>query len=153
VKIKEHRFEATIRWSPTDASPLAIQAAAPDRPEIALTAAPAFRGDPKRTNPEELLAIAVSSCQLLTYLAFARRAGLEVKRYEDHPVAILAAPDGKMRITEVQLEPRIGLAPGSDLEKARAVVEEAHKNCFIASSVNAAVKIVPALEIVQSNAA
>jgi organic hydroperoxide reductase OsmC/OhrA len=36
----------------------------------------------------------------------------------------------------VVLHPRVTLAPGSDLQRAEALHEEAHATCFIANSVN-----------------
>jgi organic hydroperoxide reductase OsmC/OhrA len=44
--------------------------------------------------------------------------------------------DGKTRFTEVVLRPRVTIAPGADVEKARALHERAHSLCFIANSVN-----------------
>jgi organic hydroperoxide reductase OsmC/OhrA len=90
-------------------------------------------------NPEELFVASLASCQLLTYLALAARAGVQVLAYEDDARATLAITDKKMRITEVALRPRIRLAPGSDAEKARALVAAAHDGCFIANSVRCTV--------------
>ena len=55
------------------------------KPTIPGTADPAFRGDPTRWNPEELLVASLSQCHMLEFLAQAARAGVVVTRYVDEP--------------------------------------------------------------------
>lgn len=107
----------------------------PGRPPVDVSAAPQYKGDPSRTNPEELFVASLASCQLLTYLALAPRAGLSVVRYTDEAMGTLTMVDRKMRMARVVLRPRITIARGGDIAKARTLVETAHENCFIASSV------------------
>jgi acyl carrier protein len=140
-----HRFEATLSWR-RDADHGAVAnhtVSFAGRPELAMSAPPQYRGDGTRLSPEELFVASLASCQLLTYLALAERAGITVMRYEDRPVGTLARADRRMRMTEVWLRPRITLAPGSDVIKARDLVEAAHEACFVANSVTAAVRIDP----------
>lgn len=113
------------------------------RPPVEVSAAPQYKGDPARANPEELFLGAVASCQLLTYLALAPRAGVTVVAYEDRASATLALVDRKMRIAAVTLRPRITVAPGTDVAKARQLVDAAHDGCFIANSVNCPVTAEP----------
>ena len=115
----------------------------PGRPGVELSAAPQYKGDPTRTNPEELFVAALVSCQMLSFLALAGRAGITVVAYDDDAVGTLAMVDRKMRMAGVVLRPRITVAAGSDLQKARALVETAHENCFIASSVACPVSVEP----------
>ena len=68
------------------------------RPAVEVSAAPQYRGDPTRLNPEELFIAALASCQLLTDLAPARGAGVAVRRYEERATGTLAIADRKMRI-------------------------------------------------------
>ena len=44
--------------------------------------------------------------------------------------------DGAIRFTEVVLRPVVVVAAGTDLVKAEALHEQAHRECFIANSVN-----------------
>src|SRR5262249_28511752 len=105
------------------------------RPALEVSAAPQYRGDPTRLNPEELFVAALASCQLLTYLALARGAGVTVQRYEDDAVGTLAIAERKMRMTDVLLGRGITVAEGTAEEKARALVKKAHDGCFTATSV------------------
>jgi organic hydroperoxide reductase OsmC/OhrA len=100
------------------------------------SADPHFRGDPELYNPEELLVAALSSCHMLSYLAECARARVHVVAYEDTAVGVMSVHDGKLRFTSVVLHPRVTIAAGSDVEKAKALHHRAHEECFIASSVN-----------------
>jgi len=113
------------------------------KPPIEATAAPQYKGDPSRTNPEELFVAALVSCQMLSYLALAARGGVDVLAYEDAGRGTMTIADKRMRFTEVELRPRITIAPGGDEAKARALVEAAHHACFIANSVSCAVRVEP----------
>ena len=106
------------------------------KPPLPVSAAPPFLGDPALHNPEDLLVAALSSCHFLSYAALCARSGIEVVAYEDRAHGTMDRVDGKTRFTEVVLRPRVTIAPGGDVEKARALHERAHSLCFIASSVN-----------------
>ena len=111
-----------------------------NRAPLEVSAAAEYRGDASKLNPEELFLASLASCQMLTYVALAARAGIDVIAYEDHPQATLTMAERRMRITEVVLRPEITIAAGADEAKARAMVESAHQGCFIANSVACAVR-------------
>lgn len=117
------------------------------KPPLEVSAAPQYRGDPRRLNPEEIFVAAVASCQLLTYLSLAARAGVRVTSYGDHATGTLALVERKMRMAEVVLHPRITVAAGADAAKAGALVDAAHEACFIANSVSCAVRIEPEIVV------
>jgi acyl carrier protein len=140
-----HRFEAALSWvrggEPGTASNHTATFAG--RPPLPLSAPPQFAGDAARLSPEELFMVSVASCQLLTYLALAARAGVVVVRYDDRPAGTLARVERRMRMTEVTLRPRIVLAAGGDVVKARGLVDAAHDACFVANSITARVVLAP----------
>jgi organic hydroperoxide reductase OsmC/OhrA len=115
------------------------------KPSLTGTAAPAFRGDPSLHNPEDLLMAALSACHCLTYLALCARAGIRVLSYEDGASGTMQLVDRVMRFTEVTLHPRVTVAAGTDMERARALHEKAHAGCFIANSVNFPVRNEPTI--------
>jgi organic hydroperoxide reductase OsmC/OhrA len=51
--------------------------------------------------------------------------------------------DKKMRVSEILLRPRITIAPGSDADAARTLVDRAHEGCFIGLALACAVRIEP----------
>jgi organic hydroperoxide reductase OsmC/OhrA len=132
-----HSFHASLTWK-KGGQGVAVgnhRVEFEGRPALEVSAAPQYRGDPSKVNPEELFLASLVSCQMLTYLALAARAGVDVVAYEDHAEATLAIAERKMRITEVTLHPRITIAASSDEAKARSLVEAAHGGCFVANSV------------------
>jgi len=139
---REHSYTAVLDWTSdrpmTDYASYGrdFTAALNGRPDLLGSADPSYGGDAARHNPEDLLLIAVASCHMLSYLAQAAFAGLQVTAYHDEPVATMKIQDKAMRFTEVVLHPRIQFAPGTDLAKAEALHEKAHHGCFIANSVN-----------------
>jgi organic hydroperoxide reductase OsmC/OhrA len=107
------------------------------KPDIAGSSDPAFRGDPARHNPEDLLVASLSTCQMLWYLALCAKAGIVVTAYVDRAEGTMVEEaDGGGRFTQVVLHPEATLAPGADVVVARALHEDAHRLCFIARSVN-----------------
>ncbi len=56
------------------------------KPVLRGSSDPAFRGDPTRHNPEDLLIASLSSCHMLWYLHLCAEAGLVVERYRDQAV-------------------------------------------------------------------
>jgi organic hydroperoxide reductase OsmC/OhrA len=107
----------------------------PSHTLLDMTSDPAFRGDPGRLNPEQLLLAAAVSCQLLSFLAVAARARIQVLAYEDDGEADMPEAIRPMRITTIRLRPRITVAAGTDEAKVQRLVAVAHTECFIANSM------------------
>ncbi len=104
---------------------------------LSASSAPEFLGKKELANPEELYVAACSSCHMLTFLAIAAKSRLTVNSYEDHPVATLEKDDkGVMRITKVNLRPKVIFAETVPAEKVKELHAKAHKHCFVANSVN-----------------
>ena len=114
---------------------------------LPMSAAPGFRGDAARLNPEQLFVASLSACQALTYLFLAARNGVAVVAYSDEADGRLGIVDGRMRVARVVLRPRITLADAASEPKARDLVARAHADCFIASSTTSAVDIEPVFEV------
>ncbi len=115
--------------------------------ELVLSSDPAFLGDPRLPNPEQLLLAAASSCQLLSFLAIAARSRIGVLGYQDDAEAVMPEDQKPMRITRITLRPRIAVAAGTDLERVRRLVARAHDACFIANTLNARISIEPKVEL------
>lgn len=105
--------------------------------ELTLSSDPAFAGDAALANPEQLLLAAASSCQLLSFLAYAARARVDVLAYEDEAEAVMPEDDKPVRITRIVLRPRIVVAEGTDTGRVLHLVERGHQACFIANTLNA----------------
>ena len=108
------------------------------------SSAPDFFGNTDSANPEELLASALASCHMLTFLVVASKSGYIVGSYTDQIEAILDKnEEGKLSVTTINLNP-IVLFSGEkqpDVEKLKSLHEKAHRNCFIANSIKTKVNI------------
>jgi organic hydroperoxide reductase OsmC/OhrA len=104
----------------------------------------AFRGNPSRYNPEELLVAALASCHMLWVLHLCADARLVVTAYSDSASGVMVEHEsGAGEFTEVVLRPRIELADPGRFAELDAIHHRAHELCFIARSVNFPVKVEP----------
>jgi organic hydroperoxide reductase OsmC/OhrA len=112
--------------------------------EMTASAAPAYLGDPKQVDPEEAFVAALSSCHMLTFLAFACKKKFVVEEYIDEAVGVMEKnAEGRLAITRVTLRPRIKFS-GENQPNEKDLDEMhhfAHENCFIASSVKTEVTV------------
>ncbi|HVX99914.1 MAG TPA: OsmC family protein [Pseudorhodoplanes sp.] len=146
-----HLYRASIAWSDPGGTVRASTHTRdhviriPGKPDILASSDPAFRGDPARHNPEDLLVASLSSCHMLWYLSLCAKAGIVVSHYDDEAEGVMIedrATGG--RFESVTLRPRVRIATG-DPAQARALHHEAHRLCFIANSVNFPVACEPTI--------
>jgi organic hydroperoxide reductase OsmC/OhrA len=98
---------------------------------------PAFRGDPSRYSPEELLVAALSSCHMLWTLHLCAAAGIVVTEYSDDASGEMAEnEDGSGQFTSVTLRPHMTITDPNRIAEAKGIHGTAHELCFIARSVN-----------------
>jgi organic hydroperoxide reductase OsmC/OhrA len=94
---------------------------------LVVSADPAFLGDPHKLNPEQLVVVAASSCQLLSFLAIATRARVQVLEYKERVEAQMPEEDKPMWLTRITLRPRIVVGPGVKEERVLRFTEMAHE--------------------------
>jgi organic hydroperoxide reductase OsmC/OhrA len=144
----EHHYRATTIWTGAskgattsyDAYSREYIVAIDGKLCIVGSADPSFRGNPSLHNPEDLLVSSLSACHMLSYLALCAKAGIRVVSYVDEVEGQMADQQGKVRFTEVVLNPRVTIELGDSLEgdslgKAQDLHHEAHEVCFIANSM------------------
>jgi len=118
------------------------------KPDLEGSASPAFRGDPERHDPEDLLLAAISACHMLSYLALCARSGVRVLAYEDRAQArLVLAADGGGQFAEVVLNPVVTI-PGAEGEAlALRLHDRAHDLCFIARSCSVPIRHHPEIRV------
>ena len=155
-----HTYSADIVWTGAGASGTASYTSysrdhdvrVGDKPPLPGSSDPAFRGDPTRYSPEELLVAALAQCHMLWFLHLAAADGVVVTGYTDRAhgtMRVEAAGHGQF--TEVVLRPSVTLAAGTRTRDGGAVDDarldalhvRAHEHCFIARSVNFPVRYEP----------
>jgi organic hydroperoxide reductase OsmC/OhrA len=145
-----HHYRARTAWSGStglgyDVFDRAHEATAPPaEQQLQIASDPAFKGNPRLLNPEQLIVLAASSCQLLAFLAVAARSRVDVVAYEDDATAEMPEDDPPVRITRILLAPRITIAgkPPSE-DRLRRMVEMAHRGCYIANSLRTEIAVEP----------
>lgn len=134
--------------SGTAAQPILVDKVNPlstaGKPAIPGSSDPAFRGDPARLNPEELLVASLSQCHMLWFLHLCAAARVVVTSYRDQPMGTMTeTADGGGHFTEIVLRPEVDFAEPAQAARAAELHERAHELCFIANSVNFPVRCDP----------
>lgn len=148
-----HTYRSTVSWSGStgvgyEAYDRTHRAGCPPADvDLTLSSDPAFRGDPRLLNPEQLLLQAAVSCQLLSFLAVAARARLDVVGYRDDATAVMPEDDPPLRITRIALRPRITVRGAVDPARIARLVDVAHRECFIANTLGCEMTIEPTVEV------
>lgn len=144
-----HLFESHVEWSGStgagfdnygrDFTGGAVSSESP----LKISADPGFAGNPAALNPEQLLLLAASACQLLSFLASAALSRIDVVEYQDSATAEMPVDEKPIRVSRIRLRPKITIAGEARSDRLERLVKTAHKNCFIANSVNSEVVIEP----------
>lgn len=147
--MKEHIYNLTTTWTGNTGSGTdsyrsferSYEVSIANKPALSGSSDPAFRGDPGKHNPEDLLVASLSSCHMLWYLHLCAVAGVVVIEYVDYATGtMIETANGSGRFSEVTLKPMVTVADRSMLAQADALHTKANELCFIANSVNFPVK-------------
>ena len=146
-----HTYTTAVAWKGSTGagyraySRIHAATARPADATLTLSADPHFRGDASALNPEQLVVIAASSCQLLSFLAVAALRGIDVLGYVDDAQGFMDEEVSPTALTRVVLRPVITAAAGTDPEAVLDAVRAAHDECYIANSLRCAVELIPTL--------
>jgi organic hydroperoxide reductase OsmC/OhrA len=145
-----HRYTATCSWRGStgvgydDYERGHTATCPPAAVSLDLSADPAFRGDPEKLNPEQLVVLAASSCQLLSFLAVCARARVDVVSYDDDASGEM--PDGRYPwIERIVLRPRVTYRGETKEDRVLHLLELAHQECYIANSLRTEITLEPQL--------
>ena len=146
-----HRYAATVEWEGSTGVGYEnydrghTARIAPTGIGLDLSGDPAFLGDGTRLNPEQLVVLAASSCQLLSFLAATARARIDVVGYHDEADGEMPEGDRPMRITKITLRPRITVRGEVSDARILHLVEVGHRECFISNSLTTEVVVEPTI--------
>ena len=108
------------------------------------------KGIPGIWSPEHLFTAAVSSCFMTTFLSIAENSKLEFKSFQCNSNGKLDQIDGKLQMTEVNLEPILSIMKEEDREKALKILLKTEANCLITNSIKSTVTMKPIVEVISS---
>lgn len=157
--MREHRYSAELKWTGNTGSgtsaysdydrTFVIETGNLKVQPILGSSDPAFRGDSKRYNPEEMLLHSVSSCHMLWYLHLCADNGVVITSYSDAPTGKMTEDEksGVGQFTKIELNPIIKITNEEMMEKAKTLHTKAHRMCFVANSLNFPVSIKPIITV------
>jgi organic hydroperoxide reductase OsmC/OhrA len=143
--MKHHHYNTTIAWTGNQGSGTADYKAYDRSHTVAIkgkgiiegTSDPAFRGDPSKHTPEDMLVSSLSSCHMLWYLHLCAVNGVVVTDYVDHATGVMEEnSDGSGQFIGVALNPLVTVQSPDMVDRALALHHDATRKCFIARSVN-----------------
>ncbi len=117
------------------------------KPGLEVGSPPEFKGEPGVWPPEELYVGALNACLMLTFLALADRKGLGLAAYASSAEGLLEHSEGRYRITEVTVQPSVGVKSDADLATAQEIMGKVEENCFITNSITAKVRLQPQFRV------
>jgi organic hydroperoxide reductase OsmC/OhrA len=147
-----HTYRSSLAWEGSTGDGYAAYrrthrvSTPPAKGELTVTADVPFRGDPAFTNPEQLLLAAASSCQLLSFLAEAAGAGVDVFAYTDEAEAFMPVTREPLWIQRIVLRPHVVVRGDVADDEVLRLLEAGHTGCFIASSLRSEIVLEPTVE-------
>ena len=145
---KSFRYRTRTTWNSARRGILS----AAGKPNILVGSPPEFKGEPDNWAPEELFVASLNTCMMLTFLTLAQARGVSVLGYATDVEGVLENVEGKYRITEVAVQPRVTLNSRAELESARKAMEAVESHCFIANSINGRVILIPEFVVAAAGA-
>lgn len=113
------------------------------------SASPAeFDGPGDRWSPETLLVAAVGDCLILTFRAVARTSGITWTSLVCEVTGTLDRVERTTRFVAFDIRAHLQVPGGVDTDRARRALEKAEQNCLISNSLNAAIRVIPTIEVV-----
>lgn len=96
-----------------------------------------FGGPGDQWSPEELLVASVADCFILTFRAVARASKLDWSNLEATAEGVLERVERVTRFTSFTVSTTLTVPAGTDIDKARRLLEKAEAGCLITNSLSA----------------
>lgn len=106
-------------------------------PSLASAAPAEFDGPGDRWSPETLLVAALGDCLILTFRAVAAASKLPWTALSCEVEGTLDRVDRVTRFTRFDLRATLQVPEGTDVDRARRLVEKAEHSCLVSNSLNA----------------
>jgi peroxiredoxin-like protein len=116
-----------------------------EKPRIAISSPPEFRGNAGSWSPEEMFVGSVEACHMINFLAFAERKGVPVLGYASHANGVLEMMEGDYRFTRIVIFPTITVSAPADEAGVLALLREAQQHCLVTNSIASIVEINPTI--------
>ncbi len=127
-----HRYAVNAAMRPDGDVPLST-----DGVRIIESAPPKeFDGPGNQWSPEGLLTASVADCFALNFRAIAKASKYAWVSLETRTEGTLDRIEGKMRFTRFDTHAKLQVPEGSDIERAKKLLEKAEQTCLVANSLS-----------------
>ncbi|GAB5411772.1 MAG: hypothetical protein ChlgKO_08860 [Chlamydiales bacterium] len=110
-------------------------AIAHEQPPLNCAIPPQFGGPGDGFSPEDFFGMAIMSCFMGSFKVFAKKSALTFTELEGS-VEISVDRNEQKSVSITQVDLQFSLRGAADVDKARAILEEAKNNCIVANSIN-----------------
>ena len=141
MKPLPHRYEAQLSGGPSGYATVSTKG----MPDLCSAPPLDFDGPGDAWSPEHLLLAAVETCFLFTLRAVAQASRVEFLALELSSEGTVDRRDGVTRFTEIVLRPRLTIGPGTDRDRALAVLQKSERSCLVSASLATPVRLEPEL--------
>ncbi len=142
TRYKTFTYQTSLTWTAKRAGVLSSE----EKPPLAVSSPPEFKGEPGVWTPEDLFVAAVEICHMSTFLAFAERKGVGILSYQSSARGTLEFIDGDYRFTRIVIAPVIAVGGGVAAADVHTLLRDAHKHCLVSNSINAVVEVNPVVQ-------
>jgi organic hydroperoxide reductase OsmC/OhrA len=126
-----HVYKVSANGNPTGS----VAVASAGLPTLATASPREFDGPGDQWSPEGLLCAAVADCFILTFRAVARASKLEWLQLECGVEGTLERAEGGTQFTQFFTRASLRVPTGTDIERARLLLEKAEHTCLISNSL------------------
>ena len=136
-----HQYEVNLQWNSEQKGTLSSPVL-PSKIEVATP--PEFpKGMPGIWSPEHLFVAAVNSCVMTTFLAIAENSKVEFKSYECKAIGKVEQVEGKFKVTQVILKPKLTVSSSFREDRMKRILEKSEKACLISNSISSEILFQP----------
>ncbi len=151
--MESHFYNVNVKWSNDRKGMMCspeLKYPEQDSGCLQVATPPGFpKGIPGIWSPEHLFTASVSSCFMTTFLSIAENSKLEFAGFECKSKGKLDKVDGKLQMTDIELEPTVTLMNENDREKAIRVLQKSESACLITNSIKSKVSVIPKIIVLR----
>jgi organic hydroperoxide reductase OsmC/OhrA len=130
-----HPYPHTYHVSANGAAEGYVTLTSSNLPRIESAPPPQFDGPEGVWSPETLLCAAIADCFILTFRGLSRAARFEWLTLECRVAGTLERSNGAAHFTRYVIVVVLSVAEGTDVDKARALLERSEHSCLVSNSL------------------
>jgi len=148
VRQKQFAYNTAVRWT----GEKVVVLSSVNKSDLTVSSPPEFMGTPGLWTPEEMFVGALETCQLLTFLALAKRRNISIVAYSSTASGDLQFVEGDFRFTKVVISPVIVVKDSVAGEEVVTLAHQAHRHCLVANSATTVVEVRPRVVVEEPEA-